>query len=174
MHALGDLFHKLFDYIGMLWPITIICPWETGVRVRLGDRMLQLDPGWHFVIPFVDVVYTVETNTEVFNTGKQTLDGVTVETVGAFRLVDPTRYFVELNDDPVVAVGYAVAAEVAAVLSLQSPTPEAARAVLLRARRRCKKWGIRLDWIEFRSAVECQSLRLLTDMGAPTITQGGV
>ena len=176
MSALGEFFHKLLDYVGQLWPITVIDPWQTGVKVRLGNQITTLDPGWHFVIPFVDMVYTSETNTEVFNAGKQTIDGVTFEIVGAFRLVDVTAYHLQLNDDPLVAVGFAVAAEASRAMTegaWKGATDEMLKKVRRRARIRCRKWGIRLDWIEFRTVTDSPTLRLLTDAQPPAVLHTG-
>jgi regulator of protease activity HflC (stomatin/prohibitin superfamily) len=172
VQGLSEVLHKLLDYVGQLWPFTVIDPWETGVRVRLGKRMKVLTPGLHFVIPFVDATYTSETNTEVFTAGKQTIDGTTFEIVGAFRLVDVERYYRELNDDPVTAVSFAVQAAASDAMSngaWKGATEAMLKAVLRSSRRRVSRWGFRLDWLEFRTVTDSPTLRLLTDAQAPTV-----
>ena len=36
----------------------IIQPWETGLRVRLGNKVKILESGIHFRIPFIDLIYS--------------------------------------------------------------------------------------------------------------------
>jgi regulator of protease activity HflC (stomatin/prohibitin superfamily) len=174
--GLSEILQKLADYVGQLWPMTVVAPWETGVRVRLGKRMKVLEPGLHFVIPFVDVVYTSETNTELFTASKQTIDGVTFEVIGAFRLVDVVKFYTGLNDDPVTSVAYVVSAAASEAMSSgawKGATEQMLKAVLRTARRRAGRWGIRIEWLEFRTVTDSPTLRLLTDATPPTIVSAG-
>lgn len=166
MNALGDLIRKLIDNIAALWPVVVIDQWERGLRVRLGKVRDILVPGWHLVIPYVDVVWTRETNAELFSAGKQTIDGQTVEVIGCGRLADIREFYVEVNDDVNRVLALLVASATAEVLSngnTKGATDEALRKVLRIARRRARKWGLQIDWLAFYTVTEGSVLRLIAD-----------
>jgi len=164
--TLSEILQRLFDHVAALWPLVVIDPWETALLVRLGKPRGELVPGVHWLWPFIEVAFTTETNAEVFTAGKQTIDGVTFEVVGVFRLVDVTRFYVELNDAPGEAVSMAVAAAASKAMSSgawKGATDQMLKAVLHAARLRTRRWGIRVEWIEFRTVTDSPTLRLLTD-----------
>lgn len=166
MNGIGEFLQKLLDYAVQLWPLTVIEPWETGVRVRLGKMREVLAPGLHFVIPYADEAFVAETNVELFSAGKQTIDGVTFEVIGAFKLVDVRLFYRELNDEALVAVGMAVAAAASSAMTggaWKGATDAMLKAVLHKSRLRARRWGIRIDWLEFKTVTDSPTLRLLTD-----------
>jgi|SRR5688572_23328967 len=59
----------------------VIAAWEQGVRVRMGKRIKEMGPGFHFRIPFLDRVYVQSTRVRtVTSTGltATTKDGKTL------------------------------------------------------------------------------------------------
>lgn len=179
MNALGDLIRKLIDNIAALWPIIVIDQWERGVRVRLGRVRDVLGPGWHWVIPYVDVVWTRETNAELFSAGKQTIDNQTVEVIGSGRLVDIALFYIEVNDDPVRVLSLLTASAVAEVLGgrkVAGATEASLKQITSIVRRRAKRWGLGIDWLAFYTVTEGSVLRLLADSGvtAPKDLLGSV
>lgn len=174
MNALGDLIRKLIDNIAALWPVIVIDHWERGLRVRLGQIRDELQPGWHWVIPYVDVVWTREINAEPFSAGKQTIDGHTVEVIGFGRLNDIRKFYIEVNDDVQRTLALVTAAAASQVLSESSTsgaTEEALKKILRIARRNARRLGLGIDWLAFHTVTEGAVLRLIADAAAQAAPQ---
>jgi regulator of protease activity HflC (stomatin/prohibitin superfamily) len=177
VNALGDLIRKLIDNIAALWPIVVIDQWERGLRVRLGKIRDVLGPGWHWVIPYVDVVWTRETNAEPFSAGKQTIDGQTVEVIGFGRLNDIRQFYVEVNDDVQRTLALVTAAAASQVLSqgaTSGATDKALKDILRIARRNARRLGLGIDWLAFHTVTEGSVIRLIADATAQAAPQPGV
>lgn len=173
MNALGDLLKKALDLVIALWPVVVIDAWERGLRVRLGEPIEVLETGWHWVIPYVDVVWTRETNAEPFNCGKQTIDGQTVEVIGFGRLTDIRQFYIEVNDDVKTTIASIVAAATSQVLSngsAKGATDAVLRTILRKARTKAEKWGLGIDWIAFYTVTEGSVLRVIADSPANPVT----
>lgn len=141
-------------------------PWETGCLIRLGKIQGSRRPGWYWVWPFIDDMVTIESNQDLFITSQQTIDGVTFEMVGSAQVVDVCAYYRELNDSVTVSTATVVMAEMAKAMEEQGwkhATPELLRKAKARSRRKLKKLGLRLRWLQFRTVTDSQVLRLLTD-----------
>lgn len=70
MNALSDLLStikKLF-----VWWVAVM-PWEEGIRIRFGNRVRRLKPGFHLAIPFVDRAFVQNTRLRTIDAGMQTL-----------------------------------------------------------------------------------------------------
>jgi regulator of protease activity HflC (stomatin/prohibitin superfamily) len=163
VNALGDLLQRLLNNISKLIPFVVIAPWESGVMLRLGKVRKAVHGGFHWLIPFVDVVHTMETNTEVMLTSAQTVDKQTFRWACAVQIVDPVAYYTHLNDDLTLVVAAALSAAAGAILANGSIGDPAVftRRVKKLARRRMKGWGIAIHWIELRDYTEAPVLRLM-------------
>jgi regulator of protease activity HflC (stomatin/prohibitin superfamily) len=83
------------------WWVTI-APWESAVRVRLGNRVAVLGPGVHLRIPYVDDVFQQSVRMRIATVPTQTVttwDNRTL-TLGAtigFQIVDVLRLYQTLH-----------------------------------------------------------------------------
>ena len=89
-----EIVQKIFAALKSFWPLFMVLPWESAVRVRGGKRTALLPPGLHFRIPFFDVVALINTRLRFVPTEQQTLTTIDGQAfvVGAmvgFRIVDP-------------------------------------------------------------------------------------
>lgn len=83
------------------WFITV-SPWERGLRVRLGKHVRLIEPGWHFIIPYVDKVYVQSVRRRVTDLSKQTLttrDGKTITVAGSlgYEITDIRKLYESLH-----------------------------------------------------------------------------
>lgn len=88
------LFRWVADFFRLFKFWTVVSPWERAVRVRAGKHTAILDPGWHWVIPVMDVVWIVNQRLRFTSWPAQTLttaDGKSITLAGnvAFRIIDP-------------------------------------------------------------------------------------
>jgi regulator of protease activity HflC (stomatin/prohibitin superfamily) len=171
VNALGDLLKQLLDHVFMLWPLAVLAPWERGAKIRLGQVVQECTPhngirgsGLHWVWPFVEVMYTQESNVELFGTRPQTIDGITFEFVGQCQLTNAGDFYTAVNDDLVTVVGNIVAASASDVLEKHGRETDEKfkRRALALARKRIRGWGIRIAWIALRDVTESPTLRLIT------------
>lgn len=86
-----------------------IRPYERGLHLR-GGAFVGIDqPGWHFQIPFVDTVITlnvIERSGLIDNLAAMTADDVTMDIslLYTYRVFDPVRYQLEVLDpDKIIA-----------------------------------------------------------------------
>ncbi len=91
MNALLSLLAKFWGLF-VFW--FVVDPWERALRVRLGGRtearIVEVGPGLHFRIPYVDVVYRQSVRLHFSSLDPQTVtteDGQTVTFAGVFGYV---------------------------------------------------------------------------------------
>jgi hypothetical protein len=150
LEALGKFFSS--------WkPWVVVAPWERGVRVRLGKRARQLEPGFHFRIPVLDRVLLVNTRLRVTTTAQVTRPAagnrvrVTMALVG-FSIKDPLRA-IERYNDPANALSGLVIAE----MSLGSDARKCQEAIAEQTR----DTGVAIEFIRYSDDVEVRAYRLL-------------
>jgi len=102
------MFDKLIDLFIQVWhhlvPFAIVNQYEEGVRLRLGKlHNKTLQPGFHWKIPFVDVLLTTIVTNDTMDIKPiniTTIDNKTI-TVGAvieFSITDIVKYIVDTNE----------------------------------------------------------------------------
>jgi hypothetical protein len=166
--GLSDLLQKVFDFILQAWPVGVIQPWENGLRVRMGRVHGLLLPGPYLVIPYIDEVYTKEVNAELFTTAMQTVDGVSFQFVGEFRIVDLAKFYRKLSDDPITSAVIAVRAAGGRAMAEGAWKGEGATEAMLKRVRllasyKCRGYGLRIKWLEFDTVTDSPVLRVMTD-----------
>ena len=69
-----SIFKDIIDYIRKLftWWI-VVMPWEQGIRVTLGKKMILLDGGVYLKLPLIHTVYVQEKRLRVINLPVQTV-----------------------------------------------------------------------------------------------------
>ncbi len=93
----------IFGIIFILKTFTSIAPYQRWVKERLSQFTWMLDPGWHFLIPFIDKVTTVDVREKVFNTWSHemiTKDNavVTVDAVVYMQVTDAKKAVYDIQD----------------------------------------------------------------------------
>jgi len=77
---LTTIFHAMSQ--PLKWWV-VVAPWEQGIRVRLGKEAIELNPGIHFRIPFLDRIYVQSIRLRIVTSGSLTVstpDGKVVTT----------------------------------------------------------------------------------------------
>lgn len=88
----------------------VIAPWERGVRVRLGRSAVELRPGPHLRIPFLDRIYVQSVRLRTVletNQVASTLDGkvLNVSFGVRFQVADPVRLYESVINPEVTVTG---------------------------------------------------------------------
>ncbi len=76
----------------------MIAPWERGIRVRFGNKVKLLNPGFHWRIPFFDSVYVQGIRNRVLSMSLQTIstrDGITITVSGtlSYNMTDIVKMY---------------------------------------------------------------------------------
>lgn len=82
MNTLISLLTRFFQLF--VWWV-VVEPWERALRVRLGSKTIELQPGFHWKIPYVDAIYRQSVRLRCSKLEVQTLttsDGKTVTLSG--------------------------------------------------------------------------------------------
>src|SRR5262245_3187118 len=99
---MGEFFTWIANFFRQFKLLTIILPWERAARVRLGNRVIVWEPGWHIRLPFLDHVEPLNTRLRIADAGMQTLTTLddktlTVGVVIGFRIADPLAALLKMQ-----------------------------------------------------------------------------
>lgn len=97
-----EFFSWLQSFFREFKVLAIVFPWERAIRVRLGNRVLMWEPGWHIRLPFLDEVQILNTRLRIACAGTQTLttrDGfaLTVSVTIGFCIRDPALAMLRMH-----------------------------------------------------------------------------
>lgn len=113
-----NIFKDIIDYITKLftWWI-VIMPWEQGIRVTLGKKMILLDKGIYLKLPLIHTVYVQEKRLRVINLPVQTVcskDGhpITISCAVGYSIVDICKLYNTLYQ-PDMTITNVVASKIA-------------------------------------------------------------
>jgi SPFH domain / Band 7 family len=128
-----------------------VLPWEQGIRIRGGSRVLLTPPGVHVAIPLLDVVYVQNVRMHVVNTPSQKValpDGRTVAVITAvgFAVDDMLKVYRAVQHVDEAVYAWTTSAITAAIT-------EAGKfdrvAIEVQARKaveeKAREWGLRID-----------------------------
>lgn len=152
---------------------TVIQPWEQGIRVRLGKDRKKLNPGIHFMIPYLDVIFKQTVRRRYTNFGPisvTTSDGVTLTLSGAvgYLIKDLDMLYDRLQhpEDGVHSLTAGAIAEFVSAHTFAECGPamirEGARPLL-----RLRKFGLSVVQLTLTTYAKVRTIRLITD---PNIT----
>lgn len=135
----------------------VVPPWDVGVRVRLGKYAVELVPGFHFRVPFVDDVTLVNTRLRITTTPPVTIEGTegrarVISAAIGYRISDPLVAMLAYEQPMNVLMAYAQA-EVA-----MRSTADKCLAIL---REVFCPHGIEVEFVRFVEDVDIPALRLL-------------
>jgi len=137
----------------------VIAPWEIGVRVRLGRNADAMQPGFHFRIPFVDVITLVNTRLRIDGTPPVTVHGQAKHctryisaTVG-YHVTDPLKAMLKFG-------------LLSSVVTTKAQGEIAAKCDEAEAIKSLREFfdagsGIEIDFIKFVEDVEVRTYRLI-------------
>lgn len=100
---MGQFLASLSNFLSRFAVVAMVSPWEQAIRVRAGSRVRRLAPGFHFLIPVLDVVHrqTVRRRNSLIPTQTlTTADGCTI-VIGAslgFEIADIEKLYRTLHD----------------------------------------------------------------------------
>jgi regulator of protease activity HflC (stomatin/prohibitin superfamily) len=176
VNSIANLFAQFGEYIGRLWPLAIVLPWEQGVRLFAGNitRLLTHENGWrgtglHVHWPVIGDVFKLESNVEVFETQPQTvrtLDGKEVTfTLGLqCRIHRLDLFYAQVNDDLKETVADAVrsvAGETALTRTAAELGVEWSQTVRDLAATRMQGWGVKLLRVSIITMTQSAALRII-------------
>lgn len=111
----GQVLASLSNFLGRFAVMVMVSPWEQAIRVRAGRHVARLAPGFHLLIPVVDVVHrqTVRRRNSMIPTQTlTTADGHTL-IIGAslgYEIADIEQLYRTLHDADDTLVQMAAAA----------------------------------------------------------------
>lgn len=168
------MFDRLFDFIGAIWdsliPFAVINAYQKGVVLRLGRFHRVLEPGFHWVIPFVETVITdnvvLRTNWTADQTGLTKDDKlVSMRMVISWYISDIEKSSLHVDgvddavrDTYIGVIGDAIASHEFAQLNDRSFINK----ILRQCNKRAERYGVTVDSISIGDIVPCQAaFRLL-------------
>lgn len=165
---MSEFFTWLMNFIRQFKFLAIVLPWERAIRVRLGNRVLVWEPGWHIRLPFIDDVQVLNTRLRMADGGAQTLttsDGhaLTVSVTIGFSIVDPERAMLRMHH-PEVSCGCLASSVVAELVSATSRAelrPAAIEAHVLE--KLCAEAGYNFEFVRVTDFAFARTYRLLND-----------
>lgn len=161
---------QLFSVIQRLWtsllPWVVVEEWQGGVILRLGKYSRSVDPGFHWLIPFVDtaVVQSVVTTTTALRPQSVVMkDGkvVTTEAVVRWRVVDVKAYTLGIWDGPNVIIDSAQGAIASALRDLEFDSNEIHKKILAESRKALKGYGISVEAVTLTTMAPVKVIRLI-------------
>lgn len=92
----------LSRFVGQWKCWIVVPPWDVGVHVRLGKSAKSLPPGFHFRVPFVDVITLVNTRLRVITVPPVTLKNGgkncrVMRSCACVKIVDPLKAMMDFS-----------------------------------------------------------------------------
>lgn len=164
----AEFIQPLVDFVRSLRFVRTVEPWEAGIHLRLGRIKRTLLPGWYFTMPVLDSVVCANVTRRPLDIGPlplTTKDGVNVTAAAVVTYeVEDVRAFLTKCEDAKEAVHDCASGALAhAVLGADwatVPTEPFIAAVGIRARRRCKRYGIRVVSMEWTGISQTRPLAM--------------
>lgn len=167
------MFDKLIDLLTssfhLMAFLTIIQPYEQGVRIRLGKFSEVLDPGLHWKAPFaIDYIHkehVVPKTDRLSSMATTTVDGraVAFDAVITYRINDIRKAALEVEDvrDSIADACAGVIGTALAGATWESiRTGEVADGLTTACRKRGWKWGIEIQAVQLTGISLVRNLRL--------------
>jgi regulator of protease activity HflC (stomatin/prohibitin superfamily) len=160
------MFDKLIDILTVIWrrllPFVVIDEFEAGVVLRLGRFHRELEPGFHWLIPFAEETLQVNTVPVLHDLPAQSIGGRVFRGVVTWRVRDPKKFLLGVED------GKSAVEDAALGALARNVCPEPAkhaRRALLDMRRRVAHWGIVVERLAFADHVQARTFRVIGGVG---------
>lgn len=165
----------LLGFLAQVWelllPWTVLDPWERGIRVRLGKWTVELKCGFHFLIPLVDRVETINVLPQRIVLPNQSIlcsDAKVVAISGAlmYSIKEPLKVWLEVedHDESLVTLAMNLIAEFVSSVDSTCVTVDRLRKdVLPPLRKAALKWGIKVHDIGVKDLAPHKVHRFMSD-----------
>jgi len=168
---LEKLFNTLVEWIESVRPFMVVHAYEQAVLLRWGRFKRVLEPGFHWVIPFVDyaIVQTVVANTmRLLPQNLTTADDQAIAVTGiiTFKIVDVRAFLIDVEGgtEAIADTTYGALAEWVASSTLADVRDPSKWARLeTKIRRAAKDYGIDVLRFKLSDCVKARAIRLLTN-----------
>ena len=147
-------------------PWTVVNHWERAVVLRLGKFQRELEPGFHWTVPFIDQVVcrsVVTTTTALKPQSVTTSDGkvITAEAVVRWNVSNIRVFALDIWDGNNVIIDSTQGAIASALRSLDSNSPEIPRKILTESRKALAKFGITVEAVTLTTLAPVRVIRLI-------------
>lgn len=173
---MNELFTKLFDLLLAAWsllvPWTILTDDACGLVRRLGVTNRVLTRGWNWKWPVIEQALEVCSALDSIALREQSLttrDGtqVTLRVVITYRVIDPVKWIVEVDNPETVLndAGCLAASELVPELDAAEVLQgtEFVSKLARRVRARAKRWGVEIDGVGLADRTAAPTVRLMGD-----------
>jgi regulator of protease activity HflC (stomatin/prohibitin superfamily) len=166
---LDKLIDLVLQFIDDILPWTVIDYYDRGFRLRWGKPKGELQPGFHWKIPFADKILSHMVKTKTLNLSEQTIttkdkQSVVIQCAIKYQVNDVETLLLEVND-PVDALADMVQGIVRNKIIVKNweecndekLTGEISGA----AKREAKKWGLEILEVTITTLALMRSIRIL-------------
>lgn len=161
-----DLLLQCLDYLKFM---AILQPYEAGVLVRLGKFVRVLEPGWHLIVPVIDIIHrehTVPRTHSLHTQSVMTIDGkqITFQAVITSQVRDIKKALLDVEDGE-HAIQDSCSGCIAYELSHMSwndilVASDTTDKVTAACRKRGFKYGLEITAVQFSTMSLSKALRL--------------
>lgn len=150
----------------------VIQPWESAIRVRVGKRIMDIGPGFHLRLPFLDQVYIQNTRLRVLNLPVQTVtnkagDTLTMSAIVCWRIENVRLIYEQLHhpEDWLYNTVLAACAQAAIESDVLSADAIAPRAAEIANHKMVVSNGLVIVSVAITDFAKVMTLRLITGEG---------
>lgn len=164
LQQIADWFHRLAFWF-------VVRPWERGITVRCGRWVLDMVPGIHLRLPFLDEVFVQNVRVRVLNLPVQTVtnrsgETITVSAIVRWRIADVRLMYDKLHNPEDWIYNVVLSAIAGAVYETTSAAEltqigEAATKALAEA----ETVGIEIQGVAITDIARVRTYRLITGEG---------
>ena len=149
-----------------LLPWSVVDAWQKAVVLRFGKYHRTLEPGFHWMIPFVETVHAlcVVTNTTTLRAQSVTMaDGkvVTTEAIIRWSVGDIKIYALEITDASNVVTDLAQGAIASVLRASVMGDPTLDSSIQKEARKQLSRFGIKVEAITLTTFAPVKVIRLV-------------
>lgn len=159
----------LNNFKEFLAPFTVVQHWERGVLLRLGKPIRDLEPGFHWLIPFgIDDAITETVVPNSMQTSTQTLwtkDGkrVNVSMCAVYEIKNPRKFLLEVEGRGAFITDCVISAMSKHVRNTNLEdliTEESCQAVYKQARAKAFRYGVEITSLDYADCAPGSALRV--------------
>lgn len=166
MNQVQQFFEYLFKSL-KIW--VIVQPWESGIRVRNGNRIKKLNNGIYFKLPYFDSVYVQEVRLRVREMPMQTLTSkdnktITLNSSMGYSIEDIEKLYQTLYKPEMTLQNIAMGA-IADVLNATDSTeitPELLEKAVF-SKLKADDYGLKYEYFKITNFAIVQTYRLIQD-----------
>jgi regulator of protease activity HflC (stomatin/prohibitin superfamily) len=168
------LIEFLLQFFEQALPFRVINQTDKGIRLRFGEFVEVLDPGYHWKVSFADEIHAHTVLWTTYSTPAQSLttkDGkdVVIKMIIKYRVVDIKTFLLEVWDaidaisDMTQGIGFDI---VKGKTWEELQNEDLKKEISKKARVEAKRWGIEIETVTLSDLAKISSIRLLNDVGA--------